>query len=145
MSHMSNGYRVFIVHADNTVESISKKNFDDFLSRRKPVLARFAGCDIHFALVFYTLRSRRPEQIIRIDNMRLTVNGDGTLNDDRSYDAMRLSMKCESPKAVTGAASENVVDATAKFDARRWAQYNPQLAGPALKRILQALFGKPGV
>lgn len=138
---MSIGYRVFIVHSDDSVEHISQKAFEGFFSRNEPSLKKFAGSNIHIAMALYTLKERKPDQVIRIDNMRLTVNTDGSLDEDRSSDALRLAMNRVYPAEERAESMAPVIDATAKFDERRWEQYNPKLSGPAHKKILERLFG----
>lgn len=142
---MNTGYRVFIVHSDDSIEPIPQKAFKGFFLRNDPNLKKFAGCDIHVAMAIYALKERKPEQIIRIDNMRLTVSEDGSLDEDRSSDALRLSMNRAFPAETPKRASGPVIDAAAKFDERRWARYHPELSGAAHKRILERFFGKHNV
>lgn len=141
---MSTGYRIFVVHDDQTIEKLSQKSFNAFYFRNEPALTTFANKAINLAIVFYKLKGRKPEQIYRVDTQRLHVTADGSLDQERSIEAMVLSLN----RAGWGASSRSetkaqgpVIDATARFNEKRWAQYYPQLSGPALGRILQALFG----
>jgi hypothetical protein len=143
---MSIGYRIFLVHGDQTIEPISQKTFSAFFFRDEPALPRFANKAVNLATVFYRLKDRKPEQIIRVDTQRFHVTADGSLDQERSSEAIRLTLDrvgwgSSAPKATTTVQGP-VIDATAKFDARRLAQYYPELSGPALGRILQALFDR---
>ncbi|HHH9650117.1 TPA: hypothetical protein ACP37T_003609 [Pseudomonas aeruginosa] len=140
---MTIGHRIFVVAGDNDIQAISQKSFAEFFMHGEPSLTSFAGSDIHIAVVYYTIANRNPHQIIRIDNLRITVKADGSMDQERVFDAWRASMN----QAVVGATtapqptqSTTVIDATAKFDERRWNQFHPKIPAPAMKRILQALF-----
>ena len=74
---MNLGYRIFIVGDDNSIIQISKRSFNDFYLKHKPALQRFSGSVINVATVLYTLDERKPNQIIRIDYMRVKVDSDG--------------------------------------------------------------------
>ena len=141
---MSIGYRIFVVHDDHTVEPISQKSFSAFYLRNEPSLTRFADKSISLAIVFYELRNRKPERIFRIDTQRLNVTADGSLDQERSNDAIRLALNRSGGPFASRAGTKvpgPVTDATTRFDERRWARYYPQLSGPALGHILRALFG----
>lgn len=144
---MSIGYRIFVVHDDQTIEPLSQKAFDAFYLRKEPALQRFANEAINLAMVFYELRDGKPDQIFRIDTKRIHVTADGSLDQHRSNDAIRLSLNRAGWGSLSDAGAKArgpVIDATARFDERRWAQYYPELSGPALGRILKALFGSAG-
>lgn len=141
---MSHGYRIFVVHDDQTIEPLSQKSFNAFYLRNEPALSRFANEAINLAIVSYKLKDRKPERIYRVDTQRLHVTADGSLDQERSNEAIQLSLNRAgwgSSSDAKATAQGPVIDATARFDERRWAQYYPQLSGPALGHILQALFG----
>lgn len=141
---MNIGYRVFVVGENNEIIPISQRSFNDFHMREKPSLQRFAGRTISVAIALYTLENRKPNQIIRIDFMRMRVGDDGAPDQEHSFDRLRLAANRvvkhfgEEPPATNAG---QVVNASEKFDDRRWSQLHPQLPGPALKRILKILFG----
>lgn len=136
-------YRIFIINSDNSIDTISQKSFDDFSRRDEPALTRYAGQEIHLAMVFYTLRDKKPDQIIKIDSFRLTVKSDGSIDHDRRLDALGLAINLIaqiSNKQITSTPSKTVIDAKSKFDERRRAQYNPEISVIAINHILQKLF-----
>jgi hypothetical protein len=141
---MNIGYRVFVVDENNEIIHISQKSFDDFYIRDKPSLQRFSGCTISVAIVLYTLESRKPSQIVRIDFMRIKIGNDGALDQEQYFDRLRLAAnRIEMPFTEEPLVKNTgpVVNAIKKFDEKRWSQLHPQLPGPALKRILETLFG----
>lgn len=141
---MNIGYRVFVVDENNGIIQISQRSFNDFHMRDKPSLQRFAGRTISVAIALYTLENRKPNQIVRIDFMRMKVGDDGAPDQEHSFDRLRLAANrvgklfAEEPPATN---TRPVINAIEKFDERRWSQLHPQLPGPALKRILKILFG----
>ncbi|MDP1613323.1 MAG: hypothetical protein Q8M11_19875 [Sulfuritalea sp.] len=141
---MNIGYRVFVVDENNEIIPISQRSFNDFHMKDKPSLPRFAGRTISVAIVLYTLENRKPNQIFRIDFMRMKVGDDGAPDQEHSFDRLRLvANRVETPFAEEPPVKNPgpVVNAIEKFDERRWSQLHPQLPGPALKRILKILFG----
>lgn len=141
---MNIGYRVFVVDENNEIIKISQQSFNDFYMRDKPSLQRFSGRTISVAIVLYTLKEREPNQIVRIDFMRIKVGDHGALDQEQSFDRLRLAAN-RIGKLFTEEPLVNntgpVVNAIEKFDERRWSQLHPQMPGPALKRILKILFG----
>ncbi len=141
---MNMGYRVFVVGDDNSIIQVSQQSFNDFYFKNKPSLQRFSGSTINVATVIYTLENRKPEQIIRIDYVRMKVDSDGARDQAQTDVTFRLvanrvgKLLGQEPPARD---SGNVVNASEKFDERRWSQLHPQLPGPAHKRILEKLFG----
>ena len=77
---MNLGYRYFVVGDDHSIINVSRRSFDDFYQKHKPSLPRFAGSVIGVATVIYTLENRKPEQIVRIDYMRVKVDSTGALD-----------------------------------------------------------------
>lgn len=136
-------YRIFIINSDNSIDTISQKSFDDFSRRDEPVFTRYAGQDIHVAMVFYTLRDKKPDEIKKIDSFRLTVKNNGAIDHDRRLDALSLSMNLGFEglnKQFKSTPSKSVIDAKSKFDERRRAQFNPEISAAAINKILQKLF-----
>jgi hypothetical protein len=76
---MNLGYRFFVVADDNSIIQISQRSFNDFYLKHEPSLQRFSGSTINVATVIYTLENRKPEQIVRIDYMRVKVDSEGAL------------------------------------------------------------------
>lgn len=141
---MNIGYRVFIVDEKNEIIQISQRSFNDFYMKNKPSLQRFSGRTISVAIALYTLENRKPKQIVRIDFMRIKVNDDGALDQEQSFDSLRLAANRigkHFPEEPLEKNAGSVVNAIEKFDERRWSQLHPQLPGPAHKRILEILFG----
>lgn len=142
---MNIGHRVFVVQDDDSIISISQKTFNDFYIREKPVLCQYAGRSVTFAVVLYELENRKPKRIIRIDTQRLRVGDDGGLDKEFKHEYGRLVANRIGGFTTTASSAEfnsgPVVEAASKFDQRRWAHLHPEVSGPALKRILSALFG----
>lgn len=141
---MNFGHRIFIVGDDNSISKIAQRSFDEFFRRNEPTLLRFSGCEINVAIVIYSLENRKPKQIVHIDYMRIKVATNGTLDQTQHQDIMRIAFNRMdralgfSPQPrYTG----SVIDASEKFDEKRWSRHLPKLPGPAHKRILEALFG----
>ena len=144
MEDMNLGFRFFVVGDDNSIIRISQRSYADFYMRHKPSLQRFAGSTINVATVIYTLEDRKPKHIIRIDHVRVRVDSEGAPDRAQVDESLRLIgnrvgklLGSEPPAESPG----NVVSAIHQFDERRWAQLHPELPGPALKRILEILFG----
>lgn len=135
-------YRIFIINSDNSIDTISQKSFSDFYLRHEPTLTRYAGQEIHIASVYYTLKDKRPDQIIRIESLRIAVENDGSIDLNRKFDSQRLALNLigSALERTTNKPAETVIDAKAKFDERRRAQYNPEISALAIKHILQKLF-----
>ncbi|MBN8455857.1 hypothetical protein [Accumulibacter sp.] len=144
MESLNLGFRFFVVGDDNSISRISQRSYTDFYMKRKPSLQRFAGSTINVATVIYTLENRKPKQIVRIDHVRVRVDSEGAPDQAQKDENLRLIanhvgklLGDEEPVETAG----NVVSAVRQFDERHWAQLHPQLPGPALKRILEILFG----
>jgi hypothetical protein len=136
---MSISHRVFVVEED-AVFSISQKTFAALYSGKVGVLPKFAGQTVQIAVVVYTLQQRKPEAIIQIDCERIRILGDGTIDENYEHEGLHLAANRMWPLEAKPKSSGNVVDATARFEDRQWDQRHPKLSGPALKRILNALF-----
>jgi len=141
---MSFGYRIFVVGDDNSIIQISQRSFNDFYQKCEPTLQRFSGSVINVATIVYTLEGRKPKQIFRIDYARVKVDSNGARDQEHVDGSFRLVAnrvdKILGGKPL-GINSGPVVNAIEKFDERRWSQLHPQLPGPALKRILEIVFG----
>jgi len=136
-------HRIFIINSDKSIDTVSQKSFENFYLRDAPTLTRYASQEIHVAIVFYTLKDKRPDQIMKIDSLRVAVKNDGSLDHDRRLDSILLSMDRTAPisnKQITSTPSKTIIDAKAKFDERRWAQYHPEIPVLEIKHILQKLF-----
>lgn len=141
---MNIGYRVFVVDENNEIIHISQKSFNDFYVREESSLQRFSGRTINVAIVIYTLENRKPKQIVRIDFMRIKITDDGALDQEQSFDNLRLAANRIGKPFSKELPIENsgpVVNTLEKFDHRRWSQNHPKMPGPAHKRILEILFG----
>lgn len=141
---MKLGYRVFIVEG-NAVRRISQKTFDAFYSGETAALPEYAGGSVLIALVIYELEHRKPKRIVRIDTQRIKVQSDGFIDEEDRMENLRLALNSVVLEGALSAASRwdssEVIDATARFEERRWQQRHPELSGPALKALLKALFG----
>jgi hypothetical protein len=141
---MNIGYRVFVVEEDSIVR-ISQKLFNDLSTPSKPLLPKLAGRTITVAAVFYTLEKKLPKQIVQIDCQRVKINSDGSIDQENQWQEMRIAANRLVP--VLGkndhqqGTQSGIIDAGAQFDKRRWAALHPELSGPALNKILKALFG----
>ncbi|WP_332848140.1 hypothetical protein [Massilia sp. S19_KUP03_FR1] len=143
---MGVGFRIFLVGEDDSINRLSVKSFSDFYLRQKPTLPKFSNSTITVAVAICALDGRVPTEIIKLDCMRVKVGADGA-QDEESYKAetrlMAWQLSAPSHNSDSAKLSDSsVVNAEDRFDARRWAQLHPKLSGPALKRILQALFGR---
>ena len=141
---MNIGYRVFVVNEDNAIIQISQRSFNDFYTRHRPSLPRFSGCTITVAMVFYTLDNRKPRQIVRIDSIRIKVNGEGALDEEQYFENLRLVASRigkiiaeEMPVKESG----TVVDAVEKFDERRWSRLHPRLSGQRTSEYSKLFLG----
>ncbi len=136
---MSIGYRVFVVEED-TILPIAQKTFTALYSGKVGALPKFAGQTIQIAVVLYTVQQRKPETIIQLDCGRVRILDDGTIDEKYEHEGLHLAANRLWPLEANPKSSGNVVDATARFEERQWDQRHPKLSGPALKRILNALF-----
>ena len=135
---------MFIVEGDE-VTRISQKTYDAFYSQNEAVLPEYAGRTIMVAVVLDALENRKPKHIVKIDTQRVRVRPDGSIEQGHLSETLHLAVRrIETDYPVSPeleVAAPGVVDATAMFDERRWKQLHPELRGPALKGILNALFG----
>ena len=136
---MNMGYRVFIVEKDAAFP-ISQKTFTALYSGKIGALQKFAGQTVQIAVVIYTVQQRKPETIIQLDCGRIRILDDGTINEKYEHEGLHLAANRMWPLEANPKPSGNVVDAIARFEERQWDQRHPKLSGPALKRILNALF-----
>lgn len=143
---MGVGFRIFLVSEDDSINRIAVKTFSDFYLRQKPTLPQFSNTTITVAVVVCALKGRVPTEIIKLDCMRVKVGPDGAQDEESHRDETRLiAWRLSGPSFDDDSAELSdraVVNATDKFNARRWAQLNPDLSGPALKGILDTLFGR---
>ena len=78
---MSLGHRYFVVEGD-AITRIPQKTFHDFLFNEEPTLRAYAGQTLTFAMPICELENRRPTRVIRLDTLQLTVQKDGSLDQD---------------------------------------------------------------
>ena len=133
------GHRVFIVE-DDRIAPLSQKTFNALYFRNEAVLPNYASRTVQIAVVLYTLQSRKPKEVIRIDSMRVRIRGDGSIDEDHQFEGLHLAANRIEGPAEKPQSSGNVVDAKASFDQRNWEQRHPKLSRPVQKRILDALF-----
>ena len=141
---MSLGHRIFVVDGESVVR-LSQKSFNDFYFRESAALPQYAGHTMVVVVVIYEIKNRKPARIIRIDTQRVKVDTDGSIEKEHLTEGLRLAANridfAFETKSSSAAHSSRVVDAKALFDERRWKQRHPELSGPALKKVLAALFG----
>ena len=136
---MSIGHRIFVVEED-AVFPISQKTFTALYSGKVGALPKFAGQTVKIAVVVYTVEQRKPKTIIQIDCERIRILDDGSIDKKFEHEGLHLAANRMWPLEANPKSSGNVVDAIARFEERQWDQRHPKLSGPALKRILNALF-----
>jgi len=140
---VSLGHRFFIVDGES-VARLPQKTFNDFFFNSRPALPQYAGSSLVAAMVIYELKDRKPDRVVRIDVNRFRVESDGSMDAEHFGEGMRAALNRGFASGATTAFAElgsNVVDATARFDERRWRQHHPEIGDTALKKILVDLFG----
>lgn len=144
--HVSYGYRVFVFTAEK-VTHLSRKTFDKFYLRNEPALKAYADQTINLAMVTYTLKNRKPAQIVTIDTLRIAVDENGMMNAEFADRYNRLivhRLNSYHQPSLAGdqgrTTPQNVVNAAIRFDKRGWDTFNPKLPGPIHKQILDSLF-----
>ena len=138
-NRMSISHRVFVVEED-AVFPISQKTFTALYSGKVGALPKFAAQTVQIAVVVYTVEQRKPKTIIQIDCERIRILDDGSIDKKFEHEGLHLAANRMWPLEANPKSSGNVVDAIARFEERQWDQRHPKLSGPALKRILNALF-----
>jgi hypothetical protein len=103
-------------------------------------LPKFAGQTVQIAVVIYTVQQRKPETIIQLDCGKIRILDDGTIDEKYEHEGLHLAANRMWSLEANPKSFGNVVDAIARFEKRQWDQRHPKLSGPALKRILNALF-----
>ncbi len=118
----------------------------DFGFVMSPTLKLYADQIINVAVATYSLKNRKPDQVIAIDTMRLKVDENGMCDSDYMNEYNRLvvnrirvwsSASNNNDNKVT---SKNIVDATSRFNQKGWQALHPKLPGPIHKQILDILF-----
>ncbi|OGT72274.1 MAG: hypothetical protein A3H44_10525 [Gammaproteobacteria bacterium RIFCSPLOWO2_02_FULL_57_10] len=118
--------------------------FDDFYSRNLCVLTKYANQTISVVMAIYTLKNRKPSEIIRLDSMRLRVKADGSIDENHQMEGTSLTLEkvhggfARSTVAVSNGAT--VIDAKGKFKERQWQQRHPKLSQALVTKIYAALF-----
>lgn len=134
------GYRVFVIDG-NAVARISQRAFDDFYFRGLPSLPQFAGRLVLVAMVFYALKGRKPDHIVRIDTMRTRITCQGSVDLMHKQKALHIAATALVPNAEPKSYEDgNVVDARRHFERRRREVHSPNLPGPVHRKILDQLF-----
>lgn len=97
------------------------------------VLARFAGDRVRWAEVIVEIQERKPVSILRVVFGYLYFDQEGRLDRDRINQDNVLKMEAAGIGAIASKRTDSVIDASARFAARRrdheaiW-QPGPQLA-----------------
>jgi len=151
---MGLGYRVFFIQGDD-VNRVSQKAFGSLHLKNNKSMLKYSSQTVLSALVFYELEDRKPKQIVRIDTQKIRFNSDGTLDDCYEQEGLMLVAgrvdklleetlhhNNQKSRRDGSAANDSVIDATDRFDERRWKQRHPELPGPTMKVILESVFGK---
>jgi hypothetical protein len=134
------GYRVFVIDG-NAVAHISQKTFEDFYFRERPSLPQFAGRLVLVAMVFYALKGRKPDHIVRIDTMRTRITFQGSVDLMHRQEALHIAATALARNAAPKSSEDgNVVDARRLFERRRREVHSPNLPGPVHRNILEQLF-----
>jgi hypothetical protein len=118
---MSAGHRVLIFTWEKVI-SISQRAFEAFLSRVEATLKLYANRIINVAVVRYTLKNRKPDQVIAIETTRLKVDENGMCDSDYMNNYKRLvvnrlpvwSFASNNDDNIIST-SKNVADATSRF------------------------------
>ena len=150
---MGLGYRVFFVQ-DEHVQRIAQKRFNSLYLKKTEPLTQYANKTVISVLAMYELVDRKPDTIVRIDTQKIRFNADGFVDEAYEDEGRRLvASKMDDVFSgllqISGKdklnenknADESVVDASKRFDDRRWKQRHPELSGPVLKKILNGIFG----
>lgn len=150
---MSMGYRVFFIQNDE-VHRISQKRFNALHQSKDASFPKFAGQTITSVLVVYELVARKPDHILRMDTQKIRFDQNGLVDQDYENEGMQLvASKIDTLFSDLLGGDENassgkdeddqstLVDASRRFNDRRWNQRHPQLDGPVLQKILDGVFG----
>lgn len=145
---MSIGHRIFVIE-EQKLNRISQKLFYAFVQQQSPVLKQFANHQITVAMVFYTLKKRRPEKIVRFDTMNMRVCSDGSLNQEFWMEGIRLTTSRidffkhngSLLKSKPESKDNRVIDAKSKFESKRYKNHFPDLSAAMTRKIEIALLG----
>jgi hypothetical protein len=98
------------------------------------------------AVVRYTLKNRKPDQVIAIETTRLKVDENGMCDSDymNNYKRLAVNRLFVWNSALNNddniSTSKKVVDATSRFNQKEWEALHPKLPRPVQKQILDILF-----
>lgn len=141
---MGSGYRIFIIQDGNLVR-MTQKSFYKFTREQEPELKRFANQDMLMAMVYYNLLEKRPDEITSINSFIMRVSQDGSLDSDFQAQRLReISGRIEGilwGKSKSRTEVSNVVDATSRFDRKRYEHNHPKLSNSVLEKIQASIFG----
>lgn len=87
---MGYGYRVFVL-LDGQLEHIVQKTWNAAWLKNTALPSKYASEAILVVIAYYTVKNYKPAKITRYEGMKLQVDADGTLNDDRISDLRRLA------------------------------------------------------
>ncbi|MDC0434775.1 hypothetical protein OAM69_03940 [bacterium] len=150
---MSLGYRVFFV-VDEEVYRIAQKRFNALYLKKAAGLSQYSNQTVISVLVVYEIVNRKPNSIVRIDTQKIRFGEDGFVDEAYEDEGFRLAA-AKIDDVINSALIMNdaivmddahniersVVDASKRFDERRWKQRHPELSDPVLKKILKGVFG----
>ena len=145
---MSIGHRIFVIE-EQKLNRISQKLFYAFVQEKRPVLKQFANHQVTVAMVFYTLKKRHPEKIVRIDTMKMRVCNDGSINEEFWMEGLKLAtsridffnQSGSSLKSKPESKDNRVIDAKSEFDRRRNKNHFPDLSAAMARKIKITLLG----
>ena len=150
---MSLGYRVFFVHSGD-VHRISQRKFNALYLKSAESLCEYADQTLISVLVVYELVDRKPDCIVRMDTQKIRFDKKGFI--DKAYEIEGLQLAASKmdellgkigisdemeTTAHEGRDQSTVVDASKRFNERRWNQRHPELSGQLLGKILTGIFG----
>lgn len=154
---MSLGYRVFFVHGTD-VRRISHKRYNSLYSNSVESFTSYGGQTVISVLVFYELVARKPDCIVRMDTQKIRFDENGFLDGAYEDEGLQLAAskmddllsgivtsKETARSDDSGQVNGAIVDASKRFDERRWNQRHPELSGPIVKKILTGVFGSAGL
>jgi len=151
---MSLGYRVFFIHEGENLSRIAQKRYNSLYLKKTEPFPQYAGQTIVSVLVVYELVARKPNRIVRMDTQKIRFDEKGFI--DEAYESEGLQLAAKKMDDVFGSvlnsinscvsiqpekSQDSIIDASKRFDDRRWVQRHPKLSGPMLKKILAGVFG----
>ena len=141
---MGIGTRVYYVGDDETLIRMPVSGYFDLVLRRsKEPDLEFAGKMIYFAVAYYRIKCRRPNELIKIDYTKTLFDKRGFLDEEAFNEGMRLALNCMAH--VRGEARNSntaVIDGQLHFAQRSYRSHNYWTPPEGLEdAILEDLFG----